>query len=135
MKNYYFRYTVNDYRLSEFIRFRDASRYAKKLNEPVFLGIFVLGNPYSETVDEIIVRSPEEIRTARKKLITSFYEVIDLKPMSPVDYRIAYRFLRIRATKQSCFGFAPFNATINLPESQSRRIYKFLSYNHGVKFI
>ena len=53
--------------------------------------------------------------------------------MTRKDYRIAYKFLKIRATRQGCI--APFEATINLPEAQCNRIYKFLIYNHQVKFI
>jgi hypothetical protein len=133
MKDYFFKYIVPDHSLREFSRFRPALRYAKKLNEKVYLTTFSKSNTYSEPYDEEIVSAVPDIAPAKKKLIASFYKVTGTQPMTRKDYRIAYKFLRMRVTRQGCI--APFEATINLPEAQCNRIYKFLQYNHQVKFI
>lgn len=44
-------------------------------------------------------------------------------------YYIAYKFLKIRATKGN-----PFSITENLNRIDKERVFKFLSYNHQVKF-
>jgi len=48
-------------------------------------------------------------------------------------YYIAYKFLKIRATESG--QIAPFRATENLNKEDKETVFKFLSYNHGVKFI
>lgn len=45
-------------------------------------------------------------------------------------YYIAYKFLRIRATIGN-----PFKAVENLTVCDKDKVFQFLSYNHGVKFI
>ena len=45
-------------------------------------------------------------------------------------YYIAYKFLKIRATKGN-----PFKAVETLTKESKETVFKFLSYNHGVKFI
>jgi len=53
--------------------------------------------------------------------------------MTAKDYRIAYKFLKIRATESgSC---APFRVTHELSQEQQSRIYNFLRNTHQVKFI
>jgi hypothetical protein len=47
-------------------------------------------------------------------------------------YYKAYKFLKIRATRG---GLEPFKAIENLTITEKQTIIKFLSYNHGVKFI
>lgn len=132
MKDYYFKYIVPDHYEHEFTRFRPAQRLAKKLNEKVYLMTFHVNNSYNEPYHEEVISSSKEIVTAKKKLIRLFYEFTKTSPMTPQDYRIAYRFLKIRATKQG--QIAPFRETDFLPEEQQLRIYKFLKYNHQVKF-
>jgi ABC-type phosphate/phosphonate transport system substrate-binding protein len=53
--------------------------------------------------------------------------------MKAVDYRIAYKFLQIRATEPG--PATPFRVTQNLPQEQQERIYKFLRQRHGVRMI
>ena len=53
--------------------------------------------------------------------------------MTPGDYRIAYHFLKIRATESG--PCAPFRVTENLPAEQQNRIYAFLQKQHQVKMI
>ena len=133
MKDYYFKYIVPDHYEREFSRLRPALRYAKKLNEKVYLTSFSKSNTYNEPYDEEIVSAVPDIAPAKKKLIVSFYKVTGTQPMTRKDYRIAYKFLKTRATVQG--ELAPFRGTIHLPEAQQNRIYKFLRYNHQVKFI
>ena len=45
-------------------------------------------------------------------------------------YYIAYKFLKIRATKGN-----PFKAVETLTKESKETVFKFLSYNHGVKFV
>lgn len=45
-------------------------------------------------------------------------------------YYIAYKFLKIRATKGN-----PFKAVESLTKENKDKVFKFLSCNHGVKFI
>jgi len=52
--------------------------------------------------------------------------------MKAKDYRIAYKFLKIRATESSQRAFRVLDT---LPEAQVNCIIHFLSYNHNVKFI
>ena len=132
MKDYYFKYIVPDHYEHEFTRFRPAQRLAKKLGEKVYLTTFSKSNSYREPYDERVISNTREIKPAKKELINSFYKVTGTSPMTPQDYRIAYRFLKISATKQG--QIAPFRETDFLPEEQQLRIYKFLKYNHQVKF-
>ena len=53
--------------------------------------------------------------------------------MKAADYRIAYKFLKIRATEPG--AATPFRVTQSLPQEQQERIYKFLRRQHGVKMI
>ena len=53
--------------------------------------------------------------------------------MKAADYRIAYKFLQIRATEPG--PATPFRVTQNLPQEQQERIYKFLRQRHGVRMI
>ena len=133
MKDYYFRYVVSDSLLTQFDRFKPASRLAKKLEEKVYLTAFSYSNSFNEPYNEEIITSVDEIAPARKKLIGSFYKTTGTIPMTRKDYRIAYKFLKIRATESGVIE--PFRTTIQLPEAQQNRIYKFLRYNHQVKFI
>jgi hypothetical protein len=48
-------------------------------------------------------------------------------------YSRAYRFLKIRATEPG--QCTPFRALEGLTTDEKSLIYKFLSYNHQVKFI
>lgn len=48
-------------------------------------------------------------------------------------YNRAYKFLKIRATEPG--QATPFSALENLTQEEKQNIYKFLAYNHGVKFI
>ena len=133
MKEYYFKYVVPGSVEQHFSRFKPASCLALKKDEKVYLTTFSKFNTYNEPYDEVMINSVEEIGPARKKLIYSFYKLTETSPMTRKDYRIAYRFLKIRATE---FGvIEPFRATTNLPEGQQTRIYKFLKYNHNVKFM
>jgi hypothetical protein len=52
--------------------------------------------------------------------------------MTPKDYRIAYKFLKIRATESSQKAFRVLDG---LPKNQVDRIINFLSRVHNVKFI
>jgi hypothetical protein len=133
MKDYYFKYVVWDHAPRQFSRFKPASRYAKKLNEKVLLTTFSKSNTFNEPYDDQVIQSVDEIAPARKILIASFYKITETQPMSRKDYRFAYRFLKIRATMQG--ELEPFRSTVRLPYEQQERIYKFLSYNHQVKFI
>jgi hypothetical protein len=45
-------------------------------------------------------------------------------------YYIAYKFLKIRATKGN-----PFATTEKLNKEDKEKVFGFLSYNHQVKFI
>ena len=45
-------------------------------------------------------------------------------------YYIAYKFLKIRSTKGN-----PFLVTENLKKEDKEKVFKFLSFNHNVKFI
>lgn len=45
-------------------------------------------------------------------------------------YYIAYKFLKIRATKGN-----PFEVIENLTKENKDKVIKFLSYNHQIKFI
>lgn len=45
-------------------------------------------------------------------------------------YYIAYKFLKIRASKGN-----PFKAVESLSKENKETVFKFLSYNHQVKFI
>ena len=45
-------------------------------------------------------------------------------------YYIAYKFLKIRATTGN-----PFKTTETLNKSDKEKVFKFLSYNHQIKFI
>lgn len=45
-------------------------------------------------------------------------------------YYIAYKFLKIRNSKGN-----PFSVTENLKKDDKEKVYKFLSFNHQVKFI
>lgn len=45
-------------------------------------------------------------------------------------YYIAYKFLKIRATKGN-----PFATTENLNRIEKEKVFNFLSYNHQIKFI
>ena len=47
-------------------------------------------------------------------------------------YNRAYKFLKIRATRG---GMEPFKALEGLTTEEKQKIYKFLSYNHQVKFM
>jgi len=133
MKDYYFKYVVSDSLLTQFDRFKPASRHAKKLEEKVYLTTFSYSNSFKEPYDEAVITSVDEIAPSRKKLIGSFYKITGTIPMTRKDYRIAYKFLKIRATESGVIE--PFRTTIELPEAQQNRIYKFLRYNHQVKFI
>jgi len=53
--------------------------------------------------------------------------------MKPQDYKIAYKFLKIRATETG--ACAPFRVTQDLPKEQQERIYKFLRERHNVRMI
>ncbi len=133
MKDYYFKYIVPDHSLREFSRFMPALRFARKTNENVYLTSFSINNSYNEPYDEVVISSADEIAPARKKLISSFYKLTGTSPMTRKDYRIAYKFLKTRTTEGGVI--TPFRTTTNLPEAQQNRIYKFLRYNHQVKFI
>jgi len=133
MKDYYFKYIVPGQIERQFNRFNPALRCASKLNEKVYLTTFSKSNSYNEPYDEQVIDSVNEIAPARKKLISSFYKLTGTKPMTRKDYHIAYKFLKIRANESG--QVAAFRATIDLPEEQQNRIYKFLKYNHQVKFI
>lgn len=133
MKDYYFRYVVSDHYAHECIRFRTAKGLAKKLGEKIYLTSFSKSNTYNEPYDEEIITSLTEVPALKKKMITSFYKITGTQPMTRKDYIIAYKFLKTRATVQG--ELAPFRGTIHLPEAQQNRIYKFLRYNHQVKFI
>jgi hypothetical protein len=133
MKDYYFKYTVWTHYKREFSRLRPALRFAKKLNEKVYLTTFSKSNSCNEPYDEEIISELTDIAPAKKKLISSFYKLTGTQPMSRKDYTVAYEFLKIRATQQG--ELKPFRRIIHLPEDQQRRIYRFLMYNHQVKFI
>lgn len=133
MKDYYFRYVVSDHYAHECVRFRTAKALAKKLNEKIYLTSFSKSNTYDEPYDEEVITSLTEVPALKKKMISSFYKITGTKPMTRKDYTIAYKFLKIRATQQG--ELKPFRRIIHLPEDQQRRIYKFLMYNHQVKFI
>lgn len=133
MKDYYFKYVVPDHYAREFSRLQPALHCAKKLNEKVYLTTFSKSNTYNEPYDEVVISSVDQIKPAKKQLIASFYKCTGTQPMSRKDYAITYKFLKIRATKQGVI--APFVTTDFLPESQQLRIFKFLRYNHQVKFI
>ena len=133
MKDYYFRYIVTGDIEKEYTRFRQAIRFAEKHQEIVYLTSFSKSNTYNEPYDEVEISEFNQIKPARKKLIASFYKLTGTQPMSRKDYTIAYKFLKIRATESGVIE--PFRTTIQLPDEQCRRIYKFLSYNHQVKFI
>jgi len=45
-------------------------------------------------------------------------------------YYIAYKFLKIRSTSGD-----PFKAVENLNKQDKETVFKFLSFNHNVKFI
>jgi len=45
-------------------------------------------------------------------------------------YYIAYKFLKIRATQGN-----PFKVVEHLKKKDKENVFKFLSYNHNVKFI
>lgn len=45
-------------------------------------------------------------------------------------YKRAYKFLELRSK-----GNNPFKAIDNLLKEESEKVIKFLSYNHGVKFV
>jgi len=53
--------------------------------------------------------------------------------MKTQDYKIAYKFLKIRATEPG--QCTPFRVTQDLPKDQQERIYKFLRERHGVRMI
>lgn len=133
MKEYYFKYVVWDHCARKFDRFRPAMRCARKLNEKIYLTSFSINNTYNEPYSEEIITQVDEIKPARKKMIKSFYKITETQPMSRKDYNVAYEFLKIRATQQG--ELKPFRRIIHLPIEQQRRIYKFLMYNHNVKFI
>ena len=48
-------------------------------------------------------------------------------------YYRAYKFLKLRATRPG--GIEPFKALEPLTQVEKNIVYKFLSYNHQVKFI
>ena len=133
MQDYYFRYVVSDHYAHECIRFKTAKRLAEKLNEKIYLTSFSKSNTYNEPYDEEEITSLTEVPALKKKMIASFYKITGTQPMTRKDYSIAYRFLKIRANESG--QIAAFRTTIDLPEEQQGRIYKFLKYNHQVKFI
>lgn len=52
--------------------------------------------------------------------------------MNPKRYRLAYKFLKARATKG---GLAPLQTLNDCSDADRTNIYRFLAYQHQVKFI
>ncbi|NQU52167.1 MAG: hypothetical protein HQ522_06465 [Bacteroidetes bacterium] len=132
MKDYFFKYIVPAQIERVFHRFKPALQFATKTGEKVYLTSFSKFNSYNEPYSEQIITSVKDIAPARNKLIKEFYQLTETQPMSRKDYTLAYKFLQIRKTESG--QVAPFRITTNLPEKQQERIFKFLIYNHQVKF-
>lgn len=72
MRNYYFKYVVWDHTQREFNSFRRAQKYARKINEVVYLAIFHKSNTSREIYDDIEVKDPERIGSYKAALQYSF---------------------------------------------------------------